>query len=48
MNGLNSKRLFSLSIGLTIFIGIPFLFGQWWLLASWIPALMAMFYLDFE
>lgn len=40
------RRLLTLSIGLLIFIGTPYLFGGWWLLGSWIPALFAMFYLD--
>ncbi len=43
------KRVLTLIIGGVVFLGIPFLFGEFGLLIfSWIPALYAMAYLDGE
>jgi hypothetical protein len=43
-----NKRLLNLTIALIIFLGIPFIFGTGWILLSWVPAILAVLYLDDE
>lgn len=41
------KKLLILTIGFLILVGIPYLAGNWaWLWLSWLPALIAMLYLN--
>jgi hypothetical protein len=42
------KRLITTLVGLSVLIIPPYLFGEWWLLASWLPAFLTVFYLDYE
>lgn len=43
------KRLISVTVGIFILIGFPYLLGSWiWLIISWFPALVVVIYLDNE
>lgn len=46
MNNEYGKKLLNILIGSAILIGIPYMFGCGWLWLSWIPAIMAMSYLE--
>ncbi len=40
------KRLFNLTVALAILISIPYLFGWGLIFVSWLPALVALMYID--
>ena len=40
------KKLISMIIATAILIGIPYLFGEGWLVISWLPALIAFILMD--
>ncbi len=42
------KRIFNVVVFFVIFLGIPFIAGNWgWLLVSWLPAVLIINYLEY-